>query len=88
MFNENTLYAEIAKVWGENGAHAEVYRDICEKAGVDLEPLLLNETIDDKVRRFYKEEDGRKINVIKRLRWEEPDLDLLAAKRLVESVKI
>lgn len=25
-FNEQTLYAEITKVWGHHGAHAEVFR--------------------------------------------------------------
>jgi hypothetical protein len=28
VFNEEKLHQEIASVWGEHGAHAEVYRDV------------------------------------------------------------
>ena len=32
MFNEDALRDEIHKVWGEHGAHAEVYRMLCAEA--------------------------------------------------------
>ena len=35
-FNENTLYADIVKKWGEVGAHADVFRELCKRAGAKL----------------------------------------------------
>ena len=49
MFNEDSLRAEVVKVWGEHGAHIDVLDHIiklarkaaaAEKAGYDLDPLV------------------------------------------------
>lgn len=86
LFNENSLYADIVKVWGEHGAHADVYRELCKKAGVEVE-LAQVESIEDKIRRIYREENGSKIQTIKRLRFEDEHyVSLSAAKQLVEKV--
>jgi len=31
MFNEESLYKDIVKTWGEHGAHAEVCRELMKK---------------------------------------------------------
>lgn len=36
IFNEQKLRAEIAKTWGEHGAHIEVYDMLLKKANVVL----------------------------------------------------
>lgn len=82
MFNEKSLYEDIVKTWGENGAHADIYRMLCTRAGVTLNEK--EEPIEDKVKRIHKETNGSKIETIKRVRWETEGLDLIAAKRLVE----
>lgn len=38
-FDENKLYTEIVRVWGEYGAHAEVYRALCKLAGLPLREI-------------------------------------------------
>jgi ribosomal protein L7/L12 len=87
MFDQNALYTDIVKVWGENGAHAETFRDICEKAKLTIAPVAAAESMDDLIRRIYREENGSKIQTIKRLRFEqETYLSLSSAKALVEKV--
>ena len=34
MFNEQTLRSEIAKVWGEHGAHMDVYDELLKRAAL------------------------------------------------------
>lgn len=87
IFNQNSLYNDIVKVWGENGAHAETFRDICERAKITLEPVTAEESVEDLIRRLWREEKGNKINTIKRLRFEqETYLSLRTAKQLVDRV--
>jgi hypothetical protein len=86
LFNEQSLYNEIVKIWGLHGAHAEVYKMVCEKAGLELTDPEIEETIEAKIKRIYAEEGNSLIKTIKRVRWEidEGRLDLRAAKELVE----
>lgn len=87
LFNENSLYAEIVKVWGESGAHADVFREICKKADIELDELSIEETIEDKIRRLFRETGGNRINTIKHLRFDrETYMSLRSAKELVDRV--
>ena len=36
VFDEKTLEAEIHRVWGPAGAHADVFYEICKRAGINL----------------------------------------------------
>lgn len=36
VFNEQKLYLEIVRVWGEYGAHAEVMRQLLQSAGIPV----------------------------------------------------
>lgn len=88
MFDQNALYKDICKVWGEHGAHADVFRVLCKKAEVELAPVATpEESIEDLIRRIYKEENNNKLQTIKRVRFEQEHyMSLSAAKQLVEKV--
>ena len=83
MFNEQSLYNDIVRVWGPHGAHAEVYKHICEKVGLALSDPEPEESVEDKIRRIYTETGGNKLQTIKRVR-EETLMGLLETKNLVE----
>ena len=36
-FNEQTLYNDIVKIWGENGAHADLFREMMKRLGLKVE---------------------------------------------------
>lgn len=36
VFDEKALEYEITRIWGAAGAHAEVFYEICKKAGIKL----------------------------------------------------
>lgn len=82
-FNEVSLYEAICQMWGENGAHADVYRMLCKEAGVTLPAPVPAESVEDMIRRIFAE-TGSKIQTIKAIRWEIEGLDLIGAKNLVE----
>jgi len=88
LFNENSLYAEIVKVWGESGAHADVFREICKKANIELDlNAEIEESLEDQIRRIYQEEGRNKLKTIKRIRFESHSyLSLRATKELVDRV--
>lgn len=37
VFDEKALYKAIVRLWGASGAHVEIYKSLCKKAGVDYE---------------------------------------------------
>lgn len=41
-FNEMTLRAEIAKVWGEHGAHMDVYDELLRRARSNRNDIVVN----------------------------------------------
>lgn len=81
-FNEQDLYNAICLKWGENGAHADLFRDICAKAEIELKPPDTVGNIEDKIQAWAKE-GHTKIQIIKLVRSEEY-LGLREAKELVD----
>lgn len=84
IFNEQSLYEDIVRVWGKYGAHAEIYQELCKRAGLKLEDVV-EEPVEFQIKRIYEEEKRNKIRTIKRVRSEVLDgLGLKQAKDLVD----
>ena len=57
IFNEETLAKEIAKIWGEHGAHADLFRTILNSLKVKDKELERLERIKDLLEKTIKTQE-------------------------------
>jgi hypothetical protein len=86
--NEKDLYNAIVEHWGEHEAHADIYRELCKRAGVSLDGAV---TVEQIAREAHKRWSNRKLQAVKEFRDEYEKyfgirLDLRAAVNAFDEV--